>query len=440
MVISAQERSAQRIHNSLLIALITLLATSWITGCGGKPKPSSDEIRKRLRQNADGATADISRKRPLQRQRSESTRRDSPRVDQRPRDQAKEVQDQLPAHVSCLNKIACFSKTHYLVAEGLGANVREAEIDGSSRLSAKISSEVSSTVRLRTSEGDGQQSKTQGEIEQTVKSNFKRGELIKFIGGDPLENADKQTRVRVFAYLPKYRYQEEVERELERPLRTLASTVKSLQTEDNPEVFVRVWQDLVVQRNIVEEPLLEYRAVVGGLPKTYQEIKPLLVSLEREADRRRRKAHFVIEFSGAELGQHKMRTLLKGLIRKLGPRVSSPGTCLRGNYLMKVESAVEDQVHQLTGGVLKKLRWGVTMYECGTDAQDLREIGQQAFPVISGVERYNVSADQVLVRQLKTFIDLSKSPTKSKSKRLRNQLNEVRDTINGLVSLVVPTL
>ena len=163
-------------------------------------------------------------------------------------------------------------------------------------------------------------------------------------------------------------------------------------------------------------------------------------ALEREADQRRRKAHFIIEFSGAELGQHKMRALLKGLIRKLGPRVSSPGTCLRGNYLMRVESAVEDQIHQLTGGVLKKLRWGITMYECGTDAQDLREIGQQALPVISGVERYNVSADQVLVRQLKTFIDLGKSPTQSKNKRLRNQLNEVRDTINGLVSLVVPTL
>ena len=430
---ATQVRFAKGSYRFSLGQSIIMLATSLVIGCGSTPKPSSDEIRQRLRRNAHAATSEISRKRPLQRQRLRGRPSQSPIP-------SSTVQPDLPPHVSCLTQLSCFPRTHYLVAEGLGTNIREAELDASARLSAKISSEVSSTVSMRTSEGDGQESRTQGEIEQTVKSTFKRGELIQIIDAEPLENADKNSRSRVFAYLPKNRYQEEVERELARPLRTLASTIKDLQTEDHPEVFVRVWQDLLIQRDAVEAPLVEYRAVMGHLPEVYQTLKPELVSLEREADQRRRKAHFIIEFSGAELGQSKMRTLLKGIVRQLGPRVSSPGSCLRGNYLLRVESAIERQTHQLTGGSLKKLRWGVTMYECGPEASNLREIGQQSFPVISGVERYNASADQIVIRQLKSLIDLNKSQTKPKNKRLRTQLNEVKDTIQSLVSLVVPTL
>lgn len=409
-----------------------------IMGCGGANRTSSEDIRERLRANADQATAGISRKRPLERQRLKAQKDENKRRNTSSRAAPSRS---LPPHVSCSKQTSCFPRAHYLVAEGLGSNIREAEIDASSRLSAKISSEVSSTVRMRTSEGDGQESTTAGEIEQTVKSNFKRGGLIRFVEAEgAMEGADQQSSVRVIAYLAKARYREEVEGELERPLRALAATVRSLKDEKSPEVFVRVWQEFVMQRTAVEAPLVEYRAVMGALPQGYQELKPKIVALERAADQRRREAHFIIELSGAELGRPKMRTLLRGLIRQLGPRVSSPGTCLRGNYLMRVESAVEAQVHQLTGGALKKLRWGVTMYECGANAQDLREIGQRALPVISGVERYNLSADQVVVRQLKTLVDLSKSNAKTKKRRAQDQIDEVREVTKSLVSLVVPTL
>ena len=434
---STQVRRTQSTCRFSLLLLIVTFMVSLMLGCGGSSKSSSDEIHKRLRRNADEATKGISRKRPIERQKIKMAQPKNSTEHAR----ASNQQERLPPHVSCRNRTSCFPHTHYLVAEGLGASVREAEIDASSRLSAKISSEVSSTVRLRTSEGDGLRSKTQGEIEQTVKSNFKRGELIGFLTSDAtLEGADKQSSVSVFAYLPKSRYKEELERELERPLRALTATVNSLKDERNPEVFVRVWQDLIEQRDVVEAPLVEYRAVMGNLPSAYQAIKPQLVALERDADQRRRKAHFIIELSGSELGQPQVRTLFKGLIRQLGPRVSSPGTCLRGNYLLRVDSAVEDHVHQLTGGALKKLRWGVTLYECGAEARDLREIGQRALPMISGVERYNVSAEQVVVRQLKTLTDLSKPGAKSSSKRLKKYMGEVKETIQSLVSLVVPTL
>lgn len=427
-----------------LHVIVTSLMTVSMFACGGAPKkPSADELRSRLRRNADGAMSEVTRRRrPDKRpaRASESSPRDgSSQTSASARDD-RDVAAQLPEGVACSDQLSCFSTRIYLVAEGLGASERDAEIDATTRLASKINSEVSSTVSLNTVEGDGIKSRTTGEVKQTIKSNFKRNELIGYVSAGALEDADDASRFKVFAYLKRARYQEELDRELERPLRALSRAVSALNNEASAEVFVRAWGEFVRQRSAAEAPLAEYRVVVGSLPQAYREIKPQLVKAEQEADARRRKAHFIIEISGAEAVQQKIKTFMKQSVRALGPRVSAPGTCLRGDYLLQVEAGIEEGVHQLTGGSLKKLRWGVTLFQCGADAGQRREIAQIALPHINAVERYNASAEMILGRQIKA-LSAKNSLRKKKSaqsKREQKLKEAVNAELRGLVELVVP--
>lgn len=428
-----------------LLLCLSLISGALI-GCGSATKTSKQDIRDRLRRNSGEAMSHVTgKRRHATKSTAQAKRALQGGVAQGDAIAPSEVAPaiRLPTGVTCIDQLSCFPASQYLVAEGLGATERDAEMDAIGRLAAKINSEVSSTVSLSTVEGDGVKSRTQGEVKQTIKSDFSRNHLISALNGVEIEDADAQSRFKVIAYLARGKYQDEVDRELERPIRELSATVSALITEKNPEVFVRVWGEFVRQRALTEAPLSEYRAVVGALPKSYQALKPQLVEVETQADKRRRASHFVIDLQGAEEVEQPLRALVKSLVREQGPRVSSPGTCLRGDYLLRVESGVEEGVHQLTGGGLRKLRWGVTLYECGENANLLREISQRALPSVNAVERYNASAEQVLVRQLKALSKpkLAKrgAANKRENARLQKLNAEIREGIVSLVELVVPT-
>lgn len=422
----------QTIKRSVVCTLIiTLIGVT--TGCGGADKPSTRDIRARLRGNADVA---FEGRAPKALKRRTQARAQAQTPD---RTRAPETHSEMtpPEGASCIDSPSCFPRALYLSAEGLGQSPREAEMDAKDQVAAQISSTIESAVRTKTVEGDGLKSRTQGSIQRQVTVRFERAELIETSSAIPVDSGG----YRAVAYLSLKRYRAAVELELEREIRALEGSVESAERAPNPEVFVSQWAELTQRRRAVLPALAQYRTIMRALPASYQALTPRLITLERQALKQRQEAHVVIEVSNASTAAPEVRGLMKSLTRRYGVRVSSPGRCLEGRYLLRIESGVEESIHQLTGSALKRLRLGLGLYECGS-AGEPREVATRALPDIKGVARYNQSADVVIERQIKQLVKRAQpNPRPAKTRQQRSadrKLQEFSEVVSSLLQLVIP--
>ena len=422
--------------------LFGLSVGAFMLGCGPH-QPSKQSIRDRLRSNSDVAFSKPTRPAQSSDEAAERDQSESHNAarSERGQDVTQEVK---PEGVSCLDALSCFPRALYLSAEGMGASPRAAEIDAKDQVAAQISSTINSSLTLKTVEGDNASSHTQGEIKRQVTVRFERAELIETLRARSTQLKGSSDGYRVIGYLSLARYRAATEPELERDVRELESLLEGAERAQGAEVFVRQWSELRRRQAELKPTLAQYQTITQSDPPAYQTLKSRIIALEKRALKHRRRAHVIIETQEDQVASRELRDLLKSIVRRYGVRVSAPGRCLKGDYLLRVDIGVEEKIHQLTGSALKKLHAGVTLAECGEEAGVTREVATRALPSIRGVTRYNSSANVAIKRQLKRLIKHNQRDTltakTSAERSTADKLKAFREAVDALLMIVIPAL
>ena len=405
---------------------------AWMAvGCGGQDSHSNaDQIRTQLRHNAEGASK-FKYDKPLGKSRVEPKTKPL----QRNVEQGLGIQrSKRFKGLQCFDDISCFPTETYLCSEGMGGSEREAELDAKTRLSSRIRSEVSGSVSTFTKEGDGQNSRSEGEIRSEVKTYFSNAELIEIV---QIPNRDTKSKTkRALAVLDKRKYDALISEKINPLILDLTKRLASVD-ETTPIHELRELKPIISRFSSgFTNMITEYKTIMGVLPKGYSALSERIKAIRRGVDHRRAKLIFIVELNGDERDEGLIRQLVKSLVSESNLRVKSPGECLKGQYQLLVPYQYITKVHPLTGSQVVSLKWAAKLYQCNNDGLGAL-LGEQALPVIRGVERYQQSAHQVISTRLKK---IQKEVVTSNQHVKQDKLTQpVKDSIGRLLNDVIPT-
>ena len=417
------------LHAQWNLALLFATHSLLISGCGSSSHKSSAELREDLRSRAAQAS-EVNYRKPL-------GRRPDPITTEIPQKESSARQAFALEKPSNSDSSDEFDPKLYLSAKGSGESQRAAELDAITRLSAQIRSEVRSVVTHQVlSGGDRPQAQTQDlsrdEIKTEISTHFAYAELIELYILPRSPSGDFEAK----AVLERSRYQKRVESSLNSRAERLKILVDRMSRSEHLHDQVSAWSEVNLKYGELYPQLIEYAMVLNAPLKVQKDLEQSIAKLRSQLEDAKSKLVILIEIhpnlsDEMEALNPYIQSLFKNAVSSRKVKVQSPGQCLPKRYRLQVKADLNSKVHPVTGGKLNELSLSATLLTCPEEMTEAEELKMITLPILKGTERYQSSANQQLIKQLKQLSTIEKNNSDKKDLEFDSQ-------IQNLLNLVLP--